>query len=145
MGIKNLLWWDEIIGPPQWIIAWIKRNGQGQTGLGGTNKWDPILVYGCPIDNQIDMIEANNDYSEGIKAGGVHPTPKPVQLWAEVLVRFGTQTGIIYEPFCGTGTTILAAHQLDRRCRAIEIDPGYAAVSIQRFFDVTGTQPKLLS
>ena len=117
------------MGDPQWIIAWIKKNGQGQTGLGGTNKWDAILVYGVEQDHQTDVIEINNDYSEGIKSSGSHPTAKPVDLWQEIIDRFNGQ--IIYEPFNGTGTTLIACERLGRKCRAVEISPAYCAVSIQ--------------
>jgi hypothetical protein len=130
VGIKRLCWWDDILGDPRWIIAWVKRNGQGQTGLGGTNKWDAILCYGVKPDNQPDMIELNNDYSEGIKANGGHPTAKPVELWQRVIERFDGQ--LIYEPFGGSGTTMIAAENLKRRALLLEIEPKYCAVALER-------------
>jgi DNA modification methylase len=51
----------------------------------------------------------------------------------------------VYDPFVGSGTTIIACEQLGRKCRAMEIDPGYVAVSIQRWADATGKTPKLLT
>lgn len=142
VGIKRLCWWDEILCDPQWIIAWVKRNGQGQTGLGGTNKWDAILVYGVEQDHQTDMIELNNDYSEKIKADGGHPTAKPVELWSQIIERFDGR--IIYEPFSGSGTTLIACERLHRKCRAIEISPAYVGVAIERFYVMTGIAPQLL-
>lgn len=142
VGIKRLLWWGDILGEPQWIIAWVKRNGQGQTGLGGTNKWDAILAYGVPCDHDTDIIEVSNDYAEGIKSQGDHPTAKPVKLWASILSRFGLESEIIYEPFSGSGTTLIAAEQLSRRCYAIEIEPRYVDVAVQRWEKLTGKKAK---
>jgi DNA modification methylase len=51
---------------------------------------------------------------------------------------------IIADPFVGSGTTIIGAHNLGRIARACEIDPGYAAVCLQRFKDHTGITPELL-
>jgi DNA modification methylase len=48
------------------------------------------------------------------------------------------------EPFCGTGTTIIACEQLGRKCRAIEISPAYVAVALQRWADATGKTPRLV-
>jgi DNA modification methylase len=130
VGIKRLMWWGDILGDPQWIIAWVKKNGQGQTGLGGTNKWDSILVYGVEQDHDTDIIEINNDYSEGIKAQGSHPAAKPVILWQHVINRFDGQ--IVYEPFAGSGTTLVACQNLNRKCYAIEISENYCAVILER-------------
>lgn len=130
VGIKRLLWWDEILGDPQWIISWVKRNGQGQTGLGGTNKWDAILCYGVKADNQPDVIEINNDYSDHIKAEGFHPTAKPVELWVRVIERFNGR--IMWEPFNGTGTAMMASEHLKRTCLSMEIEPVYVAYTLER-------------
>lgn len=51
---------------------------------------------------------------------------------------------IVYEPFSGSGTTIIACERLKRKCRAIEISPGYVAVAIQRWVDVSGGTPELM-
>lgn len=52
--------------------------------------------------------------------------------------------GIVYEPFSGSGTALIACEQLGRKCRAIEIEPKYCAITIQRWVDLTGKEPKLL-
>ena len=53
--------------------------------------------------------------------------------------------GLVYEPFSGSGTTIIACEQLGRKCRAIEISPAYVAVALQRWADATGKTPKLVA
>ena len=51
---------------------------------------------------------------------------------------------MIYEPFCGTGTTLVACENLGRRCRAVEISPAYVAVALERWATLTGKTPVLL-
>lgn len=73
-----------------------------------------------------------------------HPTQKPIMLYERPITNH-TQVGdVVYEPFCGSGTSIIACEQLGRRCRAIEISPAYVAVALQRYFDATSKQPVLL-
>jgi len=50
---------------------------------------------------------------------------------------------IVYDPFLGSGTTLIACENLGRRCRGIEIDPGYVAVTLERFQAHIGVQPEL--
>ena len=51
----------------------------------------------------------------------------------------------VLDPFAGSGTTLIACEQLGRRCRAIEIEPRYVAVALQRWADLTGGVPKQLA
>ncbi len=74
-----------------------------------------------------------------------HPAAFPPRL-PRFFIECMSETGEnIYDPFSGSGTTIIACEQLGRKCRAMEIDPGYVAVSIQRWADATGKTPKLLN
>lgn len=74
----------------------------------------------------------------------VHPTEKPVDLPARAIGNSCPPGGLVFEPFCGSGSGLIAAEQLGRRCRAVEIDPGYAAVTLQRWADATGGTPELI-
>jgi DNA modification methylase len=65
----------------------------------------------------------------------------PVTFASEVLAAW---PGDIYEPFLGSGTTMVAAEQLGRRCYGIEIEPKYVAVCLQRLADM-GCEPRLES
>lgn len=66
------------------------------------------------------------------KASREHPTMKPVELWS-IPVNDGSQKGdIVYDPFLGSGTTMVAAHQLGRKCYGMEIDPKYCQVIVDR-------------
>jgi DNA modification methylase len=69
-----------------------------------------------------------------------HPTMKPVELVARALRNSSRPREMVYEPFAGSGTTVIAAEQTDRRCVAIEIDPRYAQVAIERWQTFTSKQ-----
>jgi DNA modification methylase len=67
-----------------------------------------------------------------------HPTMKPVELVARALANSSRSGDLVYEPFAGSGSTIIAAEQTRRRCVALEIDPRYAQVAIERWEGFTG-------
>ena len=73
-----------------------------------------------------------------------HPTQKPVLL-SEIPIRNHLRAGeAVYEPFSGSGTTLMAAETLGRRCYAMEIDPKYVQVAIERWQAFTGKTAELL-
>ena len=73
-----------------------------------------------------------------------HPTEKPVEL-AEKAIRNSSDAGaIVADWFLGSGTTIIACENLGRRCRAVEIEPGYVAVALERWATMTGQTPVLV-
>jgi DNA modification methylase len=67
-----------------------------------------------------------------------HPTMKPVGLVSQCLANSTTRGDLIYDGFLGSGTTLIAAEQLGRRCFGLEIEPRYAQVTIQRWEAFTG-------
>jgi DNA modification methylase len=71
-----------------------------------------------------------------------HPAPYPVGLPLIALQSWG---GDVYEPFCGSGTTLVAAEQLGRRCYGMEISPAYCDVIINRWQQFTGKTATLES
>jgi DNA modification methylase len=74
----------------------------------------------------------------------LHPTTKPVELYARAIRNSSEPGDVVADIFAGSGTAIIAAESLGRRCRAMEIDPTYVAVALQRYVDTTGTRPVLL-
>ncbi len=50
--------------------------------------------------------------------------------------------GDAYDPFCGSGTTIVAAQKLGRRCYALELEPGHCDVIVERWKALTGGAPE---
>jgi DNA modification methylase len=69
-----------------------------------------------------------------------HPAMFPVNL-SEYAIR--SWHGLVYEPFSGSGTTIIAGENLGRQVRAIEISPAYVAVALERFRQHTQIEPVL--
>lgn len=72
---------------------------------------------------------------------GGHSTQKPLACMATPIAN---HQGDVYEPFLGSGTTLIACENLGRRCRAVEIAPGYVAVALERWSTATGKTPKLI-
>ncbi len=71
----------------------------------------------------------------------LHKTQKPLKLFEDCVKE---TDGIIIEYFAGSGTTIIAAHNLNRRCYAMEISPAYGGVILERFYTATGITPELV-
>lgn len=73
---------------------------------------------------------------------GGHSTQKPVECMARPIRN---HEGDVYDPFLGSGTTIIAAEQFGRKCYGMEISPAYVAVALQRWADFTGGKPELIN
>ena len=69
-----------------------------------------------------------------------HPTPKPVSMISRA-IKSSSDGGVVADPLLGSGTTLIAAHQLDRRCYGIEIEPRYVDVTLKRYLNLTGDSP----
>lgn len=67
-----------------------------------------------------------------------HPTMKPVPLIAYLIGNSTRKGEAVLDPFCGSGTTLLACEELGRKCYAMELDPHYCDVILQRWEDMTG-------
>jgi len=61
-----------------------------------------------------------------------HKAPFPLELANNCIGLYSLECDLIYEPFAGSGTTLVACENLSRKCRAIEISPAYCAVILQR-------------
>jgi DNA modification methylase len=68
-----------------------------------------------------------------------HGTQKPIECMARPIRN---HSGDVYDPFLGSGTTLIAAEQLDRTCYGIEIEPRYVDVTIERWENLTGGKAK---
>ena len=69
-----------------------------------------------------------------------HGTQKPVEAMARPIRNHGGPDDVVYDPFLGSGTTIVAAEQLGRACVGLEIEPGYCDVIVARWEALTGQQ-----
>lgn len=63
----------------------------------------------------------------------IHGTQKPVACMARPMANHGKRGDGVYEPFAGSGSTIIAAEQVGRRCFAIELDPHYCDIIVERW------------
>lgn len=77
------------------------------------------------------------------KRSELHPTMKPVELVARAIGNSTRKAELVYEPFSGSGTSIIACEQLGRCCRAIELDPRYVDVGVLRWQKLTGKEAAL--
>jgi len=66
-----------------------------------------------------------------------HPTQKPVGVMAWVIEKCPGGPKTILDPFLGSGTTLIAAEQLNRACFGVEILPAYCDVVIERWQELT--------
>jgi len=72
------------------------------------------------------------------KASREHPTMKPVALWARAIQDGSREADLVFDPFLGSGTTLVACEQLGRTCYGMEISPQYCQVIIDRWEKLTG-------
>jgi DNA modification methylase len=72
-----------------------------------------------------------------------HPTMKPVELVARMVANSSRLGETVYDPFLGSGSTLVAAHQLGRVGYGVEISPEYLAVALERL-STLGLEPNLI-
>ncbi|MCM8710818.1 site-specific DNA-methyltransferase [Clostridium sp. SYSU_GA19001] len=69
-----------------------------------------------------------------------HPTMKPVPLMAYPIQNSSMTNCIIYEPFAGSGSTLIACEQTGRICYAVELDEKYCDVIVKRYIETAGEE-----
>ena len=127
-----------------WILAWFCPAGIGR-GPWGFTCWQLILAYGADpflahgMGSRPDALVLQEGASSKL-----HPVAKPLNVWKWVLERGSIERGqVVYDPFLGSGTTLVVCEELGRQCRGIELSPAYVAVSLERWYQQTGIQPTL--
>lgn len=119
-----------------------KRAGEtlhpgGLRAADGTIK--PKTGAGRPIqDHKIPDSVVRVMRHKAYRESGSHPAPFPVALAEAILRPFMPTDGVVYEPFCGSGTQVIAAERLGLACWAIEISPPYVDISVRRWQEFTG-------
>lgn len=73
---------------------------------------------------------------------GIHPTQKPLEIFGIPIRSHTQEREIVYEPFSGSGSQLVAAEKLGRRCFAMELAPAYCDAAIARWQRVTGKKAK---
>lgn len=97
---------------------------------GGADKW----YSGRTEEEASDVWRIKRDPSSSY----LHPTQKPIELPARAIKNSSPIGAIIYEPFGGSGSTLIACEQLGRRCFMMELEPKYCDVIIKRWEKLTG-------
>jgi DNA modification methylase len=96
----------------------------GQHGRHRTNVWEYAGV--------------NTMRAGRLEELAMHPTVKPVALVTDAIKDCSRRGGLVLDPFCGSGTTLIAAERTGRKARALEIDPTYVDVAVRRWQVYTG-------
>lgn len=104
-------------------------------------QYEPILYgwkkgndhYWCGARDQSDIWFVNRPHLQTL-----HPTMKPVELVERAIRNSSKTKDIILDPFGGSGTTLIAAENLERKARLIELDPKYVDVIVRRWQEATG-------
>ena len=68
----------------------------------------------------------------------IHPTQKPVTLLADIIEQWGKNSNVILDLYGGSGSTLIACEQLNRKCYMMELDAHYVDVIIERWENFTG-------
>jgi DNA modification methylase len=122
------------------VVLWIKD--RFVLGRGDYHSQSEPILYGwkegAAHHAVADRSQSNLwEFPRPAAADG-HPTMKPVGLFARAMQNSTNQKASVYEPFCGSGTTLIAAEQLGRKCYGMEISPAYCDVIVKRWETLTG-------
>jgi len=123
-----------------WLI-WDKRGESGirNTFADGEMAWcsfhTPVRIY-----HQL----WNGMIREGEHEKRVHPTQKPIRMLSEILKDFSKENEVILDVFGGSGSTLIASEQLNRKCYMCELDERYCDVIIERWENFTGKKAELI-
>ena len=113
------------------IAVWDKKNA-GLNGAGGmSEQWEAILVAGNVEYSRFGGNVFSVSREQKKRINSPHPHQKPIELLNNVLEYF-QKYNLLLDPFLGSGSTMVAAHQLKRRCYGMELEPKYCAVIIDR-------------
>jgi len=109
-------------------IGAVQTTSQGNRGYNGQ------AIEGLALPGNVLSI----NYGCGRDDSAKHPAKYPVGLPAFFIRAFTDELDTVFDPFLGSGTTLIAAEQLNRRCYGIEISPAYCDVIIERWENLTG-------
>ena len=131
--------------PYRHVIIWVKNNHV----LGRCDynyKHEPIF-FGWTIKHKFygkgEFKTSVWEVDKPLKSD-LHPTMKPIRLIVNALLNSSEKEQICFDPFGGSGSTLIACEKTKRKCYMMEIDPWYCTVIIKRWEEYTGKQAKLI-
>lgn len=146
-GYYNLASWCRFFEKPYHIAPWTKTNSMTRGHVSRFVCFEPIFFYGAKWKRErandvfnFPIGEQRTDSGETLT--DLHPCPKPLAMWEDLINNYTDIGDIVADPFGGSGTCIIACEHFDRKCRAVEISPAYVAVTLQRWHDLTGLDPQ---
>ena len=125
------------------MIIWIKNNI-----VIGRNDYNPqheIILYGWYGTHKFERAKDKSViFHAKPYRSKLHPTMKPIGLLRKLILNSSKIGDIVYDPFGGSGSTLMACEQTKRKCWMIELDPFYCDVIITRWSKYTGKQAEKL-
>ena len=134
------------------LCVWVKTNG----GMGSLyrSRHELVFVFGKRGATRVNNVQLGkhgrnrtnvwnypgmNSFARRGRTRGLdlHPTVKPIAMVTDAILDVTQRGDIVLDPFCGSGTTILAAERTGRRGYAIELDPGHVDTAIARWERMT--------
>lgn len=118
-------------------LVWVKHHFAFVIGRRFQPKHESILIFrrikgDCGHWNVPSDMSTVLEYDKPAKNPD-HPTPKPLEMWGKLIKCMSNPGDFLYEPFSGSGTTLIAAEQLGRICYGMEISPKYCQVILERY------------
>ena len=118
-------------------MAGVVSNGglrEKDGSIGGRSK-GPSAIQSHKIHDSVFRVMRHKG---GLGKAGKHPAVFPVALVEEAFDAYTKAGDIVFEPFCGSGTQVIAAEKLGRHCFGSEMDPAYVDVAVKRWQEFTG-------
>ena len=123
--------------PDGWRLFAACKNFAQIRPTGVWHSWDPVVFWRNGPSSGPNSTRINRDYFVGNVAGvfrerAEHPCPKPLDTMEHIVQIASPSRGLVLDPFCGSGTTCVAAKKLGRRWIGIEIDERYCEIARNR-------------
>jgi DNA modification methylase len=139
LGMENFIIWggnyftNFLPFSASWII-WDKRGE-----MNSNNFADGEMAW-CSFDTRVRIYKQiwNGMIREGEKDKRVHPTQKPIKVLSNI-INDQIKGNLIFDGFLGSGSTMVASHQLNRKCYGMELDPKYCQVIVNRMLKLDPT------
>jgi DNA modification methylase len=120
------------------IAVWDKKNA-GLNGAGGmSEQWEAIIVAGNIKYSRFGGNVFSISREQKKRVDSPHPHQKPIELLSNLLEYF-QEYNLLLDPFLGSGSTMVASHQLKRKCYGMELDPKYCQVIVDRMVKLDPT------